>query len=139
MSELQNLYPAAGGMLNVVVKFNYHIGSNKLLNLNNIGMKIAVIETGGKQYKVAAGQKLKIEKIAGEPGGEISFDKVLLRAEGADAEVGAPYLQGAKVTAKVVRQDRTGKKIVFRYHSKTRYRKFKTHRQEFTEVEITHI
>lgn len=99
-------------------------------------MKIAVIETGGKQYKVAAGQKLKIEKIAGGVGAEVAFDKVLLRGDEHAAEVGAPYVLGAKVAAKVVAQDREGKKIVFRYHSKTRYRKFKTHRQEFTEVEI---
>lgn len=102
-------------------------------------MKIAVIETGGKQYKVSAGLKLNIEKIAGDAGSEVSFDKVLLRADGASAELGAPYIKGAKVTGKVVAQDRDDKKIVFRYHSKTRYRKFKTHRQEFTQVEITHI
>ena len=102
-------------------------------------MKFAVIETGGKQYKVAAGQKLNIEKIAGDAGAAVSFDKVLLRAEEGAVEVGMPYISGAKVMGKVVAQDREDKKIVFRYHSKTRYRKFKTHRQQFTKVEITHI
>lgn len=101
----------------------------------------AVIETGGKQYKVSAGQKLKIEKIKAESGGGFSFDKVLLLGdeESGDAKIGIPYVEGAKVEAKILRQARDKKKIVFRYHSKTRYRKKKGHRQSFTEVEITKI
>jgi len=101
-------------------------------------MKTAVIETGGKQYKVSEGQKLKIEKLAVEKDGKVIFDKVLLVSD-KDTEVGTPYLKGEKVEAKVVRQGRDKKKIVFRYHSKTRYRKKKGHRQPFTEVEITKI
>ncbi len=101
--------------------------------------KFAVIETGGKQYKVSPGDKIKIEKISGKEGEDVHFDKVLLKADGASVEVGAPYLTGAKVEATVLRQARDKKKIVFRYHSKTRYRKKKGHRQHFTEVQIEKI
>jgi len=98
----------------------------------------AVIETGGKQYKVSAGDKIKIEKLRAEEG-LVSFDKVLLKSNGEEIEIGAPYVKGAKVEGKILKQGRSEKKIVFRYHSKTRYRKFKTHRQPYTEVEITKI
>ena len=101
--------------------------------------KFAVIETGGKQYKVSAGDKIKIEKIPAKEGEAVNFDKVLLKADGEKVEVGAPYLKGAKVEATVLRQGRAKKKIVFRYHSKTRYRKKKGHRQHFTEVKIESI
>jgi large subunit ribosomal protein L21 len=98
--------------------------------------KFAIIETGGKQYKVSAGNKIRIEKLAGEPGSEVVFDKVLLTADGGDVKIGTPHVPGAKVHGKVLRQARAEKVIVFRYHSKTRYRKKKGHRQHFTEVEI---
>ena len=101
-------------------------------------MNFSVIETGGKQYKVVAGQKLKVEKLAVE-NGNIVFDKVLLNVDGENVSVGTPYINGAKVEARVVRQARDKKKIVFRYHSKVRYRKKKGHRQHFTEVEISSI
>ncbi len=99
----------------------------------------AVIETGSKQYRVVPGQKVKIEKLETKVGDELSFDKVLLVADGEDVKVGAPYVDGAKVAGKVLRQGRAKKVIVFKYHSKTRYRKKKGHRQHFTEVEITSI
>lgn len=99
----------------------------------------SVIETGGKQYKVSAGTKLKVEKLEGVAGSPVVFDKVLMTGEGDKVTVGMPYISGAKVEAKVVRQARTDKVIVFKYHSKTRYRKKKTHRQHFTEVEITKL
>lgn len=99
----------------------------------------AIIETGGKQYKVSAGQKLKVEKLDAVTGSTIIFDKILLKTDGEKAEIGTPYVSGGSVEAKVLNQGRADKKIVFRYHSKTRYRKFKTHRQPFTEVEITKI
>ncbi len=101
--------------------------------------KFAVVETGGKQYKVAPGQKIKVERLAGEAGDSISLDKVLLIAGGGEAKIGAPYLAGAAVEAKVVSQGRHDKKLVFRFHSKTRYRKRKGHRQQFTELEIISI
>src|SRR5258708_4682857 len=99
----------------------------------------AIIETGGKQYKVAAGQKIKVEKLDAAAGASFAFDKVLLRVEGEKVQVGVPYVSGAKVDAKVVREARERKKIVFKYHSKTRQRKKKGHRQPFTEVEITKV
>jgi len=99
----------------------------------------AIIETGGKQYKVSAGQKIKVEKLGAEAGNKVVFERVLLKANGAEVEVGAPYVAGAKVVGKVIREARDKKKIVFRYHSKTRYRKKKGHRQHFTEVEIQKI
>lgn len=102
-------------------------------------MAFAVIETGGKQYKVAPGQKLKIEKLESKAGDSLAFDKVLLVADGDNVQVGAPYVAGAKVEGKVVKQDHNKTVIVFKYHSKTRYRKKKGHRQLFTEVEITGI
>jgi len=102
-------------------------------------MNFAVIETGGKQYKVSPGQKLKIEKIEGELGANLNFDKVLLLAENENVKIGAPYIEGAKVEAKILKQGREKKKIVFKYHSKTRYRKKKGHRQPFTEVQILNI
>ncbi len=99
----------------------------------------AVIETGGKQYKVAPGDKIRVEKIPSAEGGEIVFDKVLLKSAEDKVEIGAPYLEKAEVRAKVLEQGRDKKKIVFRYHSKTRYRKKKGHRQPYTEVEILAI
>lgn len=99
----------------------------------------AVIETGGKQYRVAPGQKVKIEKLEANDGDVLSFDKILLIADGENVKVGAPYVAGAKVSAKILKQGRSKKIIVFKYHSKTRERKKKGHRQHFTEVEITEI
>ncbi|HXF44419.1 MAG TPA: 50S ribosomal protein L21 [Candidatus Paceibacterota bacterium] len=98
----------------------------------------AVIETGGKQYKVFAGDRIKIEKL-GQKEGNLSFDKVLLKSDGKSVEIGTPYIKGAKVEGKILKEGRSERKIIFRYHSKTRYRKFKTHRQPFTEVEIMKI
>jgi len=102
-------------------------------------MKLAVIETGGKQYKVAVGQKIQIEKLDKEVGSEVSFDKILMLADGEDVNIGAPYLKGAEVKAKITENYKDDKKIVFKYHSKTRRRKKKGHRQQMTEIEITGI
>ncbi|MDO8664202.1 MAG: 50S ribosomal protein L21 [Candidatus Liptonbacteria bacterium] len=101
--------------------------------------KFAVIETGGKQYRVSAGQKIKVEKLNAKEGEDFIFDKVLLTADGDKVAVGTPCVNGEKVSAKVVKQARERKKIVFRYHSKTRYRKKKGHRQQFTELEIVSV
>jgi len=100
----------------------------------------AVIQTGGKQYKVVPGQKLKVEKLPKpEKEGAMTFAHVLVRADGEKVSLGTPYIKDAKVGAKVLSEGRGGKKLVFRYHSKTRYRKKKGHRQPFTEVEIIKI
>ncbi len=102
-------------------------------------MDFAIIATGGKQYKVAPGETITIETIHAEPGAAVSFDKVLLRAAGGAVTVGEPYIAGAAVRGTVLREGRGKKKIVFRYHSKTRYRKKKGHRQPFTDVKIESI
>ena len=102
-------------------------------------MKFAVIETGGKQYRVSAGDKLKVEKLAAEAGGNVSFKNVLLMVDGDKADIGTPHVKGATVEAKVLRDARARKVIVFKYHYKARYRKKKGHRQHFTEVLIEKV
>lgn len=97
----------------------------------------AIIQTGGKQYRVEAGQKIQVEKLPAKTGDSVTFDKVLLVAEGDKVEVGTPYVVGAKIIGTLAREGREKKKIVFRFHSKTRYRKKKGHRQPFSEVEIS--
>ena len=99
----------------------------------------AVIETGGKQYKVSAGSRVKIEKIDASAGEAVAFDKVLLVGDGETVKVGAPYVSGAKVEAKVIREGRDKKKIIFHYRPKAHFRRKKGHRQVFEEVEITNI
>ena len=102
-------------------------------------MAFAIVKTGGKQYKVAVGEKLKIETITPRDDGTVVFNEVLLVAEGDKVKVGTPFVDGATVTAKLVQQGRARKVIVFKYHSKARYKKKNRHRQQFTEVEITGI
>lgn len=99
----------------------------------------AVFRTGGKQYRAREGERLRVERLAGDPGEAVEFDQVLLLGEGADITVGSPLVAGAKVTAKVTTQGR-GKKIeVVKFKRRTRYKRLKGHRQYFTEVEITGI
>ena len=85
-------------------------------------MKLAVIKTGGKQYLVKEKDKLKIEKIIAKEGDEIKFDKVLLVAD-KNVNLGAPFIEDAEVKAKVLKQGRSKKIVVFHYHNKTRYKK----------------
>lgn len=99
-------------------------------------VKIAVIETGGKQYVVSEGAVLSVEKLEGEKGGKITFDKVLLTDNGSDTKVGAPYISGAKVSAELVEEGREAKVTVIRYRQKSRYFKKKGHRQPYTKVRI---
>ena len=99
----------------------------------------AVIKTGGKQYVVEPSSKIKIEKVDGKAGDAVTFDAVLLTADGAAVTVGQPTVAGAKATGEIVRQFRDEKKIIFKYHSKARQRKLKGHRQPLTEVEIKKI
>lgn len=101
--------------------------------------KFAVIKTGGKQYKVSAGQKLKIEKIPGKAGDKISFDQVLLIADGGKVKIGQPLVKDAKVEAKILRQARAKKVVVMKFKSKTRQKTKKGHRQPFSEIEISKI
>ncbi len=103
--------------------------------------EFAVIQTGGKQYKVSVGDVLKVEKIAGDfkTGDKISFDKVLLVDTGTDTKIGSPYLSGVTVEALFEEQGRADKVVVIRYKSKSRYFKKNGHRQPFTKVKIAAI
>ncbi len=102
-------------------------------------MQFAGIKTGGKQYLVRPGQKLKIEKLDAAQDGAVQFDEVLLVADGDDIKIGTPQVAGVTVQAKVLRQARAKKVIVFKYRPKARSRVKRGHRQHFTEVEITKI
>ncbi|MFC5591133.1 50S ribosomal protein L21 [Sporosarcina soli] len=98
----------------------------------------AIIETGGKQVKVEKGQEIYIEKIAGEADEVVTFDKVLF-VGGDDVKVGAPFVEGASVTAKVVKQGRAKKITVYKYKPKKNYHKKQGHRQPYTKVVIDGI
>lgn len=102
-------------------------------------MPFAIIETGGKQYRVTPGQKIKVEKLSTEEKNKVVFDKVLFVQNDSAIKIGQPYIKDAKVEGEVLKNARDKKKIVFRYHSKTRYRKKNTHRQDYTEVQILKI
>jgi large subunit ribosomal protein L21 len=103
--------------------------------------KIAIIETGGKQYIVMQDSVLNVEKISdtAKEGDKVSFDKVLLVDDGKEAKIGAPYLSGAKVSAEVMEVGRAPKVTVIRYRQKSRYYKKRGHRQPFTKVRITSL
>jgi len=100
---------------------------------------LAVIKTGGKQYLVSPGQKIKIEKVDKKEGEEIVFSDVLLLEKQNHLEMGSPFVKGAKVIGRVLKQGRAKKIIVFKYKSKTRHKKKKGHRQPYTEVEVLEI
>ena len=102
-------------------------------------MKTAVIKTGGKQYIVAEGDAIRVEKLAGEKGTVVSFSDVFLVADGDTVAVGTPIVSGAKVEGVVEEQGRADKVIGIKYKPKVRYRKKFGHRQEFTKVKITKI
>jgi large subunit ribosomal protein L21 len=96
----------------------------------------AVIKTGGKQYKVAAGEKIKIEQIAADVGQEIVIDQVLAVGDGAELQVGSPWVAGASVTATVLAQGRHDKVRIFKMRRRKHYQKRQGHRQNYTEIEI---
>ena len=99
----------------------------------------AIIETGGKQYKVAEGDVIKVEKLAVEAGQEFDFDKVLVVAKESDVTVGAPYVAGAKVSASVLGEGKGKKVVVYKYKAKKGFHKKKGHRQPFTQLQIKSI
>ena len=98
----------------------------------------ALIETGGKQYTVEAGDKLRVEKLDAKEGDVVTFDKVVF-VSGDEPKVGTPYVEGAKVEAKVLAQAKAKKVIVYKYKSKKNERKKNGHRQPYTLVEISGI
>ncbi len=99
----------------------------------------AVIETGGKQYRVIEGQTLKVEKLDVEPGSSVDIDKVLMIANGDDIKVGSPYLDGGKVTATVKSIGRGPKIRIVKFRRRKHSAKTQGHRQSYTELEITGI
>lgn len=110
---------------------------------------LAVIKTGGKQYLVSPGKKLKIEKLKGyeskdssspkKEGSEVIFNQVLLLEKNKKVDIGCPLVKGVKVIGKVLKQDKAKKVIIFKYKAKKRYKVKRGHRQPFTEVEIVKI
>ncbi|MFO7565602.1 MAG: 50S ribosomal protein L21 [Enhygromyxa sp.] len=99
----------------------------------------AIIKTGGKQYRVAVGDKLRIEKLDSAVGTPVEFNQVLFLGSGAEAKVGTPLVDGAKVSALVKAHGRGKKLIVYKFRRRKNYRRKNGHRQPFTEVEITGI
>lgn len=99
----------------------------------------ALIKTGGKQYKVTAGEKIKIEQIAADVGQEIVIDQVLAVGNGADLQVGTPLVAGAKVVATVLAHGRHDKVRIFKMRRRKHYQKRQGHRQNFTELEISSV
>lgn len=100
---------------------------------------LAVIKTGGKQYLVSPGMKIKIEKIEGDEGKEITFKEVLLVEKNRKVEIGTPWIKGTQVLGKIISQGKGKKVIILKYKPKTRYNVKTGHRQLFTEVNIEKI
>ena len=99
----------------------------------------AVVNTGGKQYKVQKGETLRIEKIPGEVGSSVTFDKVLMVADGENIRVGQPVLENVAVQAQIVEQNKAKKILIFKYKRRKRYRRKNGHRQPFTAIRIDGI
>ncbi len=99
----------------------------------------AIIKTGGKQYRVAPGDVLRVEKLSGDVGSTIEFDHVLLLGKGDAVKVGTPLVDGAKVTATVKAHGKGKKVIVYKFRRRKNYRRKRGHRQPFTQIEITQI
>lgn len=99
----------------------------------------AIIQTGGKQYRVNQGQRLKVELLEAEQGSQVEFPQVLLVLDGDKINVGAPFIKGAKVKAEVVRHGRHHKIEIIKFRRRKHFMKHQGHRQHFTEIKITGI
>jgi large subunit ribosomal protein L21 len=99
----------------------------------------AVVATGGKQYKVQQGDVLRVEKLTGDVGSEVAFDKVLMFSDGENVQIGQPVVEGAVVKGRIVEQGKSKKVIVFKYKRRKRYRRKQGHRQPYTAVKIDAI
>jgi large subunit ribosomal protein L21 len=97
----------------------------------------AIIKTGGKQYRVAQGDHLRVEKLPGKPGDSVQFDVLMLGGE--SFKIGTPLVAGAKVSAKIVAHDKAEKLIVFKFRRRKNYRRKNGHRQPYTALQITSI
>src|SRR5450830_679010 len=96
----------------------------------------AVIKTGGKQYRVIAGERLKVEKLEVEVGGTVTLDQILMVSDGEKTTIGSPIIKGATVKATVLSQGRGDKVMIFKFRRRKHYRKTQGHRQSFTEIQI---
>jgi len=99
----------------------------------------AIVRTGGKQYRVEPGAVLRVEKLDGEVGGSIELGEVLLLGSGAEATIGAPLVEGAKVTGTITAQGRGPKLIVYKFQRRKNHRRKQGHRQAYTEIKIDEI
>ena len=99
----------------------------------------AIVQTGGKQYRVQPGDTVRVESLRGDEGDTVEFDRILMVSDEGRVIVGNPNIPGAKVTAEIVTQGRDDKIIVFKYKAKTRYRRKNGHRQPFTDLKVTEI
>jgi large subunit ribosomal protein L21 len=99
----------------------------------------AIVETGGKQYKIQPGEVLRVEKLPGNVGDPVAFDKVLMLGTDDEVRVGSPLVDGARVTGRILIQDKGRKIVIFKFKRRKRYRLKKGHRQLFTAVQIDAI
>jgi len=99
----------------------------------------AIVDSGGKQYKVREGDVLKVEKLAGKVGDNVSFDKILMFSDDKNVNIGTPLLEDVTVNGHIVEQGKAKKIIVFKYKRRKRYRRKRGHRQQFTAVKIDSI
>jgi len=99
----------------------------------------AVIQTGGKQYRVTPGEEVKLEKLPGQVGDTVAFDRVLLTSDGEALNIGKPYLENAKVVGRITRHDKNRKIVVFKYKKRKGYRRKQGHRQQYSLVKIENI
>lgn len=99
----------------------------------------AVLSTGGKQYKVEEGDVLRIEKISGDVGASVSFDKVLMFSDGEKVRVGTPLIDGISISGHIVEQDKAKKILIFKYKRRKNYRRKQGHRQPYTAIKIDSI
>ena len=99
----------------------------------------AVIETGGKQYRVSEGDKIRVERLQSEPGSTVELTNVLLLGKDDGPVVGSPMVQGASVKASVLSHGKEDKVIIFKYRRKKNYRRFRGHRQQYTDLKVESI
>jgi large subunit ribosomal protein L21 len=111
----------------------------RITTCEELRVMYAVVRTGGKQYRVSAGDQLKIEKIPGSVGEEVRFDDVLMIGGTEEVQIGTPQVSGATVTGRILEQDRAKKILVFKKKRRKGFKKLQGHRQAYTRVEITGI
>ena len=123
-----------------IVNKTFTLAYSKVTNPQMKGQNMyAIVETGGKQYQVEEGRYVDIEKLEGDVDAKVTFDNIVMIVNGKKSKVGQPYVSGASVEGKILKQDKAKKIIVFKQRPKKGYRKKQGHRQEFTRVMISKI